>query len=185
MSARATVSKFSWTASGDWPRLKAVTSMSREMRVPGTMSRPASSRTSGTGSGSNAKAVIATYLLRHRLSGRASASAFGFLGLSEVFGQWGHADVFPVVEFFGNEAADTDLAEVVEEGADFFGGSVNLVGVLVEEGQEQLFAAFAVAGLAGTAGTAGEVLDGAVDVGGFVQPGREAQRGVPGVVPPG
>jgi hypothetical protein len=58
---------------------------------------------------------------------------------------------------------------VVGEGPDLFGGAVNVVGVLVEEGEEQLFAAFAVAaGLAGSAGTAGEVLDGAVDVGGFV-----------------
>jgi hypothetical protein len=50
------------------------------------------------------------------------------------------------------------LAEVVEEGADFFGGAVDVVGVLVEEGEKEFFPSLAVAALAGSAGSAGEVL---------------------------
>ena len=54
---------------------------------------------------------------------------------------------------------------MVEEGADFFGGAVDVVGVLVEEGEKELFPSLAVAGLAGWAGSAGEVLYGLVDFG--------------------
>jgi hypothetical protein len=39
---------------------------------------------------------------------------------------------------------------------------------LVEQGEEHLFASLPVAGLSGSAWFAGEVLDGAVDLGGFV-----------------
>lgn len=49
----------------------------------------------------------------------------------------------------GDEATDADLAEMVEEGADLVGGAVDVVGVLVEEGEEHLFASLPVAGLAG------------------------------------
>jgi hypothetical protein len=58
------------------------------------------------------------------------------------------------------------LAEAVEEAADLF-GPVDVVGVLVEEGQQQLFPSLAVAGLAGWAGPAGEVCV-SVDFGGIV-----------------
>lgn len=78
------------------------------------------------------------------------------------------AYVVAVVESFGYQAPNADLTEAVEEGADFFGGPVDLVGVLVEEGEEQLFAALTVAVLAGWAGPAGEVLDGPVHWGGLV-----------------
>ena len=57
---------------------------------------------------------------------------------------------------------------MVEEGADLFGGAVDVVGVLVEEGEKELFPPLAVAGLAGSAGPAGEVLDGPVDLGRLV-----------------
>jgi hypothetical protein len=36
---------------------------------------------------------------------------------------------------------------VVEEGADLLGGPVDLVGVLIEEGEQELFAPLAVGGL--------------------------------------
>src|SRR5699024_4917776 len=65
------VSYASWIASGVLPRLKAATSTSNDTRVPGTMRRPAWSRTSGTGSGSIACAVICIRLLcsqQYRLS---------------------------------------------------------------------------------------------------------------------
>jgi hypothetical protein len=57
---------------------------------------------------------------------------------------------------------------VVEEGADLLGGPVDLVGVLVEKGEQELFASVAVGGLAGSAGQACELLDGLVDPGGLV-----------------
>ena len=44
--------------------------------------------------------------------------------------------VVGVVEALGDEAADADLTEVVEEGADLVGSAVDVVGVLVEEGEE-------------------------------------------------
>jgi hypothetical protein len=59
-------------------------------------------------------------------------------------------DVVGVVEALGDKAADADLAEVVEEGADLIGGTVDVVGVLVEKGQEHFFAPLPVAGLAGS-----------------------------------
>ncbi len=46
----------------------------------------------------------------------------------------GGSKIVDVVEAFGDQATDTNLAEVVEEGADFIGGAVDIVSVLVEEG---------------------------------------------------
>ncbi len=57
-----------------------------------------------------------------------------------------------VVGVFGDEAADADLAEVVELSAEVLYGGVEVVGVLVEEGEEQFFAAFPVAPLSGPGG---------------------------------
>ncbi len=48
---------------------------------------------------------------------------------------FGAVHVVGVVEAFGHQAADSDLAEVVEEGADLFGGPIDSFGVVVEEGQ--------------------------------------------------
>jgi hypothetical protein len=56
-----------------------------------------------------------------------SALAGGLFGFSRCFGVR-QADVIAVVEVFGDEASDADLAEVVEEGADLLGCLVHLVG---------------------------------------------------------
>lgn len=53
----------------------------------------------------------------------------------------GVGGVVGVVGVFGDEASDADLAEVVEELAEFVGGFVEVVGVLIEEGEEEFFAA--------------------------------------------
>ena len=57
---------------------------------------------------------------------------------------------------------------MVEEGAELFGSLVDFVGVLVEEGEEELFPALAITGLAGSAGPASEVLYCPVDFGRLV-----------------
>ena len=44
----------------------------------------------------------------------------------------GRLKIVGVVEAFGDQAADANLTEVVEEGANFVGGAVDVVGVLVE-----------------------------------------------------
>ena len=85
-----------------------------------------------------------------------------------VFRQLRDTHIVTVIESFGHQSSDSDLTKVVEEGPDFFRGAVDFVGVLVEEGEKELFPPLAVAGLAGSAGPAGEVLDGPVNLGGFV-----------------
>ena len=45
----------------------------------------------------------------------------------------GRLEIVGVVEALSDQAVDTNLAEVVEEGADLIGGAVDIVGVLVEQ----------------------------------------------------
>src|SRR5690606_38183556 len=67
---------------------------------------------------------------------------FDFFELGSAFGCVG--EVF-VVEVFGDVTSDSNLSNVVEEGAEFVGCFVEVVGVAIEEGVEEPFAAFAVA----------------------------------------
>lgn len=81
-----------------------------------------------------------------------ASDSLGLVGLSQLFFdffEFGSAfgcvgEVF-VVEMFGDVAADSDLSDVVEEGAEFVGCPVEVVGVAIEEGVEEPFAAFPVA----------------------------------------
>jgi hypothetical protein len=50
-----------------------------------------------------------------------------------------------VVDCFHDEAADADLAEVVDHAPELVDGVIEVVGVLVQQCQHQLFAALAVA----------------------------------------
>jgi hypothetical protein len=78
--------------------------------------------------------------------------------------------VVVVVEPFSDQAANADLAKVIEEGADLLSCSVDLVGVVVEEGEQKLLAPLPVAVFAGPARLAGDVVDSLIDLVRFLDP---------------
>lgn len=71
-------------ASGALPRLKSDTKMSNEILLSTTMSRPASSRTSGTGSGANAVAAAVMVTSRDQSMGAKRAVPV-IVGLNRVW----------------------------------------------------------------------------------------------------
>jgi hypothetical protein len=65
-----------------------------------------------------------------------------------------------VVGVFGDETAEADLAEVVDDASQLFDVLVEGVGVLVEDGEQQLLATLPVAPLSRRAGDSGDLLHG-------------------------